>query len=246
MQSPRRTRTLIAGLFTFVLVGAGGHWVLRNARIGRARQDVRRSIAARRFDEASRSLDRWLSFAPLSAEAHYLRAQIAWSQDDLPTAEDELFRARELGHDPHAIERLHGLLLARSNQKTEAELVLRHYLAESTEIDPEVAETLAKLYLGSYQLGEAAAVLDRWMRERPGDARPVLMQTDIDIRGNAGPEVIIGRFKEAVARDPHLEKARLGLATQLRLNHRHSEAASEYAAYLASKPDDPLGYLARA
>jgi tetratricopeptide (TPR) repeat protein len=99
------------------------------------------------------------------------------------------------------------------------------------------------MYLGSFRLGEAAAVIDRWMREAPRDARPYLLQTEIDTRNNAKPELIIARYRDALARDPELDQARLGLANQLGQNYRFAEAAVEYAAYLARRPTDPMGYL---
>ena len=53
----------------------------------------------------------------------------------------------------------------------------------------------------------------------------------------------IASYREALRRDPNLDQARYGLAGMLRTNHRNAEAAVEYAAYLARKPEDPLGYL---
>ena len=126
---------------------------------------------------------------------------------------------------------------------SEAEPLLRRALDSSPNPDPDVAEALTRLYLGTFRLGEAAAVLDRWHREVPDDARPYLLQTEIDTRSHVDPDVIIGRYRDALERDPSLDQARFGLAEQLRGNHRHAEAATEYAAYLARKPRDPLGYL---
>jgi tetratricopeptide (TPR) repeat protein len=102
---------------------------------------------------------------------------------------------------------------------------------------------LARSYLGAFRLAEAAAVLDRWSRQAPQDARPYLLRTEIDTRSQADPEVIIARYRDALQRDPGLDRARLGLADQLRVNHRNAGAAAEYAAYLARQPADPLGYL---
>jgi tetratricopeptide (TPR) repeat protein len=234
---------VIATILTLVVVTVAGFW-LRGAVLARQYpRDVRRAIAARQFNDALQSLERWLKYAPNSAEAHFLKAQIAWIHGDLPTVDNELVRAHDLGYDSHLTDRLLGLLLARVNQPIEAERLLRRSLDRSQDADPEVAEALARLYLGTFQLGEAAAVLDRWIREKPDDARPYLMQTEIDTRNSASPPVIIERFRAALARDPSLDQARFGLATQLRLNRNHAEAASEFAAYLAKKPDDPLGYL---
>ena len=151
-------------------------------------------------------------------------------------------RARELGYDWAPLARLRGLLLARANQPSEAEPLLRQAFDGSHKADPEVANALARLYLGTFRLGEAAAILDRWSREVPGDARPYLLQTEIDSRTKAAHEVIIARYRAALERDPSLDQARLGLAEELRVSHLNAEAAAEYAHYLARKPDDPVGY----
>ena len=63
------------------------------------------------------------------------------------------------------------------------------------------------------------------------------------MRIQAPSETIIGRYHEALERDPNLDRARFGLADELYQSHRYSEAAAEYSAYLARKPEDPLGYL---
>ncbi len=133
--------------------------------------------------------------------------------------------------------------MARTNETTEAETLLRQVIDSTGEPDPEVAEALARIYLGTFRLIEAQEVLDRWARAAPADARAHLLQTEVDIRNNARPEVIIARYRAALGRNPKLDRARFGLAEQLRLNHRFAEADDEYAAYLARRPDDPLGYL---
>jgi tetratricopeptide (TPR) repeat protein len=234
---------VIAGILAIVFALAAGLWLRKAVLLRRDQQLVRRAIAARHFDLANSAIERWLKSAPDSGEAHYLKAEIAWGRNDLPTVDQELMYARQLGHDEQATDRLRGLLLARGPQSALAERLLRQTFDGSLKPDPEVAEALARLYLGTFQLGEAAAVLDRWMKEMPHDARPILMRTEIDTRNRARPDVLIGLFRDALARDPSLEKARLGLASQLRLNRNHADAAEEYAAYLARKPDDPLAHL---
>jgi tetratricopeptide (TPR) repeat protein len=69
------------------------------------------------------------------------------------------------------------------------------------------------------------------------------LQTEIDMRSKVEPEVLMARYRDVLKRDPSLDQARLGLADLLRINHRNAEAAFEYAAYMARKPNDPMGYL---
>jgi tetratricopeptide (TPR) repeat protein len=233
---------IVTGIVLLACMSSTGLWVWRNVRFGHEPRIVRRALAEERLDEASKAVERWLRSSPDSAEAHYFKARIAWAQNDPTTLDQELARAYSLGYDRAPLNRLRGLLLARANQIAEAEPFLREAFDNTHDPDPEVAEALARLYLGSFRLGEAAAILDRWMRGSPDDARPYLLQTEIDIRSRAEPTIIIARYRAALERDPSLARARFGLAQQLRMNNQHAEAAVEYAAYLSRNPSDALGY----
>jgi tetratricopeptide (TPR) repeat protein len=204
---------------------------------------ARRAVADGRLDDAAKAVERWLISSPSSAEAHFCKAEIAWAQNDFTTTDAELARARALGYSWQHLNRLRGLLLARTHETTEAETLLRQVMQTTQKPDPEVAEALARIYLGTFRLMEAQEVLERWARTAPRDARPWLLQAEVDIRNGGKPEVVIARYRAALSRNPHLDKARFGLAEQLRLNHQFAEAINEYTAYLAQKPDDPLAYL---
>jgi tetratricopeptide (TPR) repeat protein len=242
-RSSRRRRTTALVVLTIVVTVAVVVWVRGNLAAIRAARDTRRALAQGRLDAATWAVERWLMSSPSSAEAHFYKARIAWAQNDFATTDAELARARALGYSWQPLNRLGGLLLARTNQTTEAETLLRQAIDSAGRPDPEVAEALARIYLGTFRLTEAQEVLERWAHAAPDDARPYLLQTEVDIRNNADPKVIIARYRAALSRDPKLDKARFGLAEQLRFNHRFAEADDEYAAYLAQRPDDPLGYL---
>src|SRR5262249_7281376 len=159
-------------------------------------------------------------------EAHYLQARLAWSRHDLPTVDRELGRARALGYPREPLARLRGLALARTNQTSQAEPLLRQAFDESRTVDPEVAEALARLYLGPSRLAAACSVLDRWIRDAPDDARPYLLRTEIDSRREVVPDRLIAGYRAALQRDRSLDQARLGLADQLRVAHRNAEASA--------------------
>jgi tetratricopeptide (TPR) repeat protein len=211
--------------------------------IDRDAATARRALADGRLDRAFEALERWLKSSPRSGEAHYLKAQIAWARQDLGTVHQELERAGTLGYPPGLMARLTGLLLARTHQATRAEPLLRRAFDEARGPEPEVAEALARIYLGSFRLTDARAVLDRWIREAPGDARPYLLRTEVQMRTSEEADAVIASYLEALSRDPGLDQARLGLAEMLRSEYRNAEAAEEYLRYLARKPDDPMGYL---
>ena len=142
-------------------------------------------------------IEHWLKTEPRSAEAHYLKARLAWGRSDFRSALEELAQARTLGYQPQAMAGLRGLLMARANQSSEAEPLLRQALEGSRKFDPDVADALTRIYLSEFRLGRATEVLDRWLREAPGDARPYLLKTEIDIRTGAEPEVIIASYRAA-------------------------------------------------
>ncbi len=231
----------VAGVLLLILaIMAGLHW-REITLVGHDLQIASKAFGDGRMEDATLAVDRSLRLLPNSAEAHYLKARIAWAQNDLFTAEQELARARAIGYEWAPFVRLSGLLLARAKKTSEAETLLRQALVSSSDPDPEVKNALTRLYLETFQLGEAAALLDQWMHELPHDARPYLLRVEIDKRSQAQPEVIIARYRAALDRDPSLHQARFGLAGQLRLMNRYVEAAVEYNAYLSVKPDDPLG-----
>ena len=72
------------------------------------------------------------------------------------------------------------------------------------------------MLLGTYRLGEARLVIDRWMRDAPADARPYLWLTQFDRRIEVdNPGSWEHHYREALQRDPGLDTARLGLAETL-------------------------------
>jgi tetratricopeptide (TPR) repeat protein len=119
--------------------------------------------------------------------------------------------------------------------------MLARLWTESPIPDPGVDEALARLYLKSYRLARARAVIERWIQDAPNDGRPLLWLTEIDRRTEVdNPESWVQHYREALRRDPDLDQARHGLAESLRKAHRNEEAAAEFAYYLARHPDDPV------
>ncbi len=238
-----RRRFITAALLILFALGTAGFYLRRETIARREARTVTLALDQGRTGDAAIALKRWLEASPDSAQAHFLKARLAWMDGDLPAVEQEVDRAEELGYTEQPLARLKGLLLSRGTRKSEAELILRHELDTSQGADREVAETLVRMYMESFRLGDATVVLDRWMKAAPRDARPYVLQAEIDWRAQASAEVIIGRYQEALERDGSLDQARLGLAQQFHRSHRFREAAAEYATYLARRPEDPLGLL---
>src|SRR5262249_36172001 len=104
-------------------------------------------------------------------------------------------------------------------------------------------EALAGIYLKTFDLARAAAVLDRWAREAPQDPTPCLWRAEVHSRVESAPDAVLNDYRAALRRDPGHPKARLGLAEELRKAHRNAAAAAEFGRYLALRPDDPAGHL---
>ncbi len=240
----RRVAVAVAVILALVAVAvAVGAWLPGEIAARSAARAARRAVADRRFDEAEVVLGRWLRARPNSAEAHSLKARVALALGRPQEVVAELAAARALGHPAAPLDRIDAILRARAGRHAEAEPVLRRVLEDSKAPDPEAAEALARVYLETYRFHEAAAVIDRWIRDAPGDAKPYLWRTEVNTRIGADRSAQIRDYRAALERDPTLDRARLGLADELRLDGRGEEAAAIYDSYIARKPDDPAGHL---
>jgi tetratricopeptide (TPR) repeat protein len=200
-------------------------------------------VAAGRFDDAQDPLARWLRARPSAAEPHYLRAQVAFARLRPLEALDELARAEALGHPRPPLDRLRGLVLARGGQWAAAEPFLRRAREKSPGPDPELDEALFQVCLATSRPEPATEALDRWIRDAPRDGVPLLAYNQIADQTGGNVWVQIKYERAALARDPALDQARLSLAKHLLSVHRLDEAAAEFAAFLARRPDDPAGHL---
>jgi tetratricopeptide (TPR) repeat protein len=209
----------------------------------RASAEARRALAAGRYDDAWVAAARWVALRPSSGEAQWTRARAAIAVNRPRDIFEGMKRARALGFPADRLAVLDSLLDAQRGRVTQALPVLAKAFETARTPDPMLDEALARLYLETYDFPHAAEVLTRWADDAPDDARPPLWRASVRRRQGAKPEVVITDFREALRRDPDLAEARLGLADELTKARRHEEAATEYAAYLALKPDHPAGLL---
>jgi tetratricopeptide (TPR) repeat protein len=200
---------------------------------------ARRALLSGRHSEAAMPVARFLKARPGSAEAHALAAQLALEQGDLERVTTELNRAKVLGYPKRDLERLHAATLTRIGRYAEAEPILVRLHEPGTRPDALVDEALARLYLMTYRLRQAEEVIKQWIHDAPQDGRPYLWLTEFDRRMEVdNSDALETHYRQALARDPELDPARLGLAETLRKVHRNTEAAAEYDRYLDRHPDD--------
>lgn len=244
----RRRFLLLIGLPALALVVLG--WSIFAVReqlaIRREATLAREALANQRWTDAREAINRWTRMRPRDPEPHFLKARIALAEGNGKESADELTLARELGYPLVAINRFDGLVKARIGRKAEAEPVLAQTFESTSEPDPELYESLARIYLETYRFGPASRILDRWIRDVPRDAKPYLWYTEIDTRAKAGPAVIEGHFKAALERDPNLDAARLGLAEILRKDGRPRDAEPEYERYLSRNGKDVVALVGAA
>ena len=238
-------RLALAGGLVLVLaaVTVGALYSQQRAKAMARAQAVRLMVAERKFDEARTLIDAWIAGRPDDGEPYYLRAKIevAANRPDAALAAMRLAVQHGFGDEP--INVLRAVLMARVGEADAAEPVLRRALDSSTESQPEVAEALARIYLSSFRLSQAAGALERWMKDDPAAGRPYLWRNEIDQRIDAEAPVLIRNYRMALQRDPSLDKARLGLADKLRETQRSDEAEAEYAAYLKRNPKGVEGHI---
>lgn len=169
-----------------------------------------------------------------------MMAELALADGDLGEVTRRMNEARSMGYPADKLERLHAIALSRIGRFAEAEPILTRLWNAHGATDPAVDEALARVYLKTYRLSQAQAVIRRWIDDAPADGRPYLWLTEIDRRIEVdNPGSWERHYREALRRDPDLDPARLGLAETLRLAHRPEEAEREYRAYLGRHPDDP-------
>ena len=168
-------------------------------------------------------------------------AEVALAEGNFADVKPEYNEARALGYPEEKLERIRAIWWARLGRYPEALPTLFRLWTEQSKSDPAVHEALARIYLKTYRLQAAKTVIEHWIADAPADGRPYLWLTEIDRRfelDNAGTWE--RHYREALRRDPDLDRARLGLADSLRKVHRSAEAAQEYTQYLARHPDDPV------
>lgn len=221
---------IVAGLSAWgLLAGRDEAWVGADYRAGR-------------LEAAWTAAGRWIDRRPGSGEAWLWKARIGLAMRRPAEASEALRKADALGADRHRVEVVRAIAMGQGGRLAEAEPMLRDEFNAHGEPDVLLDETLARIYLETYDMVRAASVITRWMLDAPGDAKPYLWRAEVDSRTNNSAR-LLDDYREALARDPRSAPARIGLAEELRKAHRNVEAAAAYASYLELRPDDPAGHL---
>ena len=165
----RRFRLLVVAVIVVMSVAAGLYLLSSQIRAIRLARTVRRSFASRRLDLAREPLERWLALDPRSGEAHYYRAWQALAADQPGEAFHAIEQARAMGFDRPLLDCLSAIGQSRSSRFDEAEPILERAFRDQVEPQDIVAMELARIYLSSYRLDQAARAIERWRGLAPED-----------------------------------------------------------------------------
>ncbi|MHC5537182.1 tetratricopeptide repeat protein [Singulisphaera rosea] len=223
-------------------VGSALSW-LRTESVPPAALLARKAMASGQFTKALPSIDSWLQASPRSAEAHLTKARAMLALDRVDEFTSSFKRAKELGAPESEVELVVALLQVRQSRYRDAwPVLIREYESRKTP-DPMLKEAVARIYLEYFELEKAMAVIDRWIADAPGSAKAYFWRVEIDNRVPGESSRLLADYRKAVALDPTLTKARIGLAKELLKLHRNQEAAKEFDAYLALCPDDAEAHV---
>jgi tetratricopeptide (TPR) repeat protein len=234
-------RTVAATLILAVGGAYVAHGLYHRHRVA---QTVRKLVAAHRYDAAREPLRRWLQEQPGSGEAYYYKAWLALTAEQAPEAAEAIVQATNRGFDRAALNLLSAIYQAYSNRFSEAEPTLRQAYDARLEPQAEVAKALARVYLSTYRLSQAAELIQHWKTLAPEDPLPYLWSNEVTSRStDVVPLILIQNYRAALERDPSLDKARLGLAEQLSKDLRFDEAEEEYRACLKRNPKNAMALV---
>jgi Flp pilus assembly protein TadD len=222
---------------------AGAFFGYAEYQVFSLRRSVRGSFAARRYQEASKPLGRWLALRPAAGEAYYYKAWEALALDRADEASRAIEQARKLSFNSDLVSCLSGIYYARAHRYDKAEPILEHAFGLLLEPREMIAKELARIYLSTFRMPRAALAIERWRALAPEDPLPYMWRNEIASRGDAGHAILILNDRAALDRDPNLDEARLALARELSKARRFSEAKAVYHDYLKRKPTDADAFV---
>lgn len=239
----RRLGLAAAGVLALAAVGLAWRAASEELAVRANATAARRLIGAGDYQGARPPLDRWLKARPKSAEAAFLLARVVLELGMIDVGFQVLDRAAALGHPPDLVDRERALALSRLGRHAEALPILRRLEARADGPDPAADEALARCYLESFQLKDAARVLARWSRASPRDPRPYLWRARAGRKSNATMDSLAGDYEQVLRLDPSCAEARIELAELYLTGHRLDEARTLYAEQLGRSPDDPKAHV---
>lgn len=232
---PRGKRRLLYGVaLMLALVGGVGTWLLRVE--GRYR-DAESALRERDYASAGRLVDAYLGVWTSSGKGHFLAARVARLAGPEAKAAKHLRRCRDLGYDAEAVE-VESRLADMQRGDRRAEPYLRSLADADGPLAPWILEVLIQSYLDAYQLDQALACLNHYLKFRPDDLQALLGRAFVWERflyfGDA-----LEDYRRAVKTHPESDRARSRLAETALIAGTPQEALEQFE-YLAERDGSRL------
>lgn len=241
--SPRGWHPAIWGCLAAGVVAAA---VLGGGRVAQAlvrrRLDV--AIAARDWSAARAALDRLEAGRPIEPANRFLRGRLLRRDGALLEAEECFAAAVAAGFDPAAVRRQRLLATAQSGEilAVEGDILRLAEAGVDDELAEECYEAMVEGYVKAYRLREASQAIDLWLRWQPDNPLAYYWRGVVFEMGEKWGDAR-GAYATAVEKDPRLYTPRRALARMERETARLPEAARQFEACRAQRPDDPAALL---
>lgn len=225
-RTPRtRTRRLVIAVLLVIAVAIASPQIWFWRQLSSARS----ALANSKPTVAVQLLNRAVSFAPNSAEAHYLLAVAERRSGHLDRVPSLLHRALQLGWSKDDIERQSLLMIAQDGNIDAIDARLKAIMTRGVGDDAaeEIYEALAIGYLKTYRLKDAWQCLSSWSEWQPRAVFPKFWRADICRRvdNRLGEEA---EYRAILEIDPQHSESRRRLAEVLKDSNRIDEAKQEY------------------
>lgn len=210
------SRKVILGTMALaVLLGAawfGGRWWLFASALRAGREHLQQ----RDYAKALAACERALELRPNNAEARLLAARAARLDGQVAVARSHLQRRAELGV-RDTDQRLEDVLLISVSDgltPLDEAFLVSHLERCNTDEALLILETLVRVYVQTYRLGDALKSLERWLELEPKSAQAYLLRGTV--RHSLGHlDDGIADLRRAVSLDPELDTATIRLALAL-------------------------------
>jgi predicted Zn-dependent protease len=219
----RRRRWALRGiLLVIVLAGLACHaWAHVEYRAaGRA---LTRHDLARAQVHLAHCLCVWF----WSADTYLLAARTARRAGDFDQAENYLRTCRELGGSEEALALEYKLLRVQQGELARMQGSLVALVVQGDPRTPLIAEILLPAFLQAYQLNDAMACVQHWLKCEPDRVEAWRYYAKLCEYNHNGEEALRG-YRRVVELEPDNDEVRLILAGQLIHEHRAQEALEHF------------------
>jgi tetratricopeptide (TPR) repeat protein len=217
---PRRWALWLAFLLLLSAAAATGPrlWAWHQLRQGRS------ELEHSHPEEARRHLTACLRFWPHNVTAHLLASRAARQTEAYDEAEEHLREAqREQRQYSDEIMREWALHRATMGDLQLTELYLLPLTQEESKEAFLAYEALAQGYQRNYLIAQSLFLLEKWLKRRPNDVRPLLVRGRLWMRVYNRQRAILD-YRRALELEPECDEAQRGLAVGLTETSRWNEA----------------------